>query len=315
MEANRLRMRKAAHERAEPAEGGAGPILVVEPDGSGDLGVGIVAARAPPRPRTPARPRRGRPLCLEAHAPDQQPLHRRGRRGRSVGWNCGRPRGEFGWSRSPARTADGVSGCDALGLPPARCDAPRRPARQKSARPRLSRTNERAAGCRLAERSQRRDACPEPARSSLRATRAAAGARSSRRRTAACPRRGPGGWSAVRAVTATTDRRPQQPRSRRRWCRSGRGRTPEEPEPPLPFETGHDDLPRASCPGPRPRSRRSTRRPRGGPRVRFAAAGRRRPRAGRVGRGAHPDRRPHPPRPPRVEDRAHRARTTRRRSS
>ena len=37
----------------------------------------------------------------------------------------------------------------------------------------------------------------------------------------------------------------------------------------------------------------------------------RRPRAGRVGRGAHPERRPHPARPPRVAHRAHRARPRR----
>ena len=110
METNRLRPRKTADERAEPSERSGGTILVVEPDRSRDLGVGIVGCEG----------RRGRELLLRGDAAG--PLCRRrnpctssrctavvGRP--NVGRNGGSPRGEFGWRRSAARTAEGVSGC------------------------------------------------------------------------------------------------------------------------------------------------------------------------------------------------------------
>ena len=84
-------------------------VLVVEADGRGDLSVGI--ARRGSRcggeltlgARRAARSAGAARLGRAAAAPACQPRAK-------LGWNCGSPRGEFGWSRSPARTAEGVSG-------------------------------------------------------------------------------------------------------------------------------------------------------------------------------------------------------------
>ena len=139
MEANRLRMRKTAHERPETAKCHRRAILVVEPHCSGHLRAGlpgaIAAAAANSRSAEIGRPLRWRRTprtsrrCAGVVARE------------NVAWNGGRPPGESGWSQSPARTAEGVSGCDRLACFPA-ASAAALSRRQKSASPKLSSTKD-----------------------------------------------------------------------------------------------------------------------------------------------------------------------------
>ena len=189
MEANRLRMRKAAHERAEAGERAGGIVLVVEADCGRHLGVGIVRrqlGRTREEPlgrhagaRSPGGGRRGRSAAARGCRP-----------GRVLGSNCGRPRGESGWRRSPARTPDGVSGwsrfaCRHAATAPRRCRAPEE--REPEVEP-----DERRPRVRARELAAAAAAAPTAARTSP--DRRAPAAPSSRRRKAASgAARGPGG--------------------------------------------------------------------------------------------------------------------------
>jgi hypothetical protein len=140
MEANRLRMRKTAHERPETAKCHRRAILVVEPHCSGDLRVGT-----PRRQRRSSRKlplgRDRAPAALEAHTPDEPTLRRSRSRGRtSPGTAAGLPANQDGASR-PHAPAGGVSGCDRLACFRA-AGAAALSRRQKSASPKLSSTKD-----------------------------------------------------------------------------------------------------------------------------------------------------------------------------